>query len=102
VTFPKKKLFSFWGLAAQCPAACQASRTLIPKRRRRMPKFLSCLAAPGGKYLNDLWGIVENYYNKRETPSLPLRVNFENVLGEMIALAYWVTPAPLGNMQEND
>jgi hypothetical protein len=51
---------------------------------------------------NDLWGIVENYYNKRETPSLPLRVNFENVLGEMIALAYWVTPAPLGNMQEND
>lgn len=24
-------------------------------------------------------------------------VNFENILGEMIALAHWVTPAPLGN-----
>ncbi len=33
----------------------------------------------------------------KETLSPRMTVNFENVLGEMIALAYWVTPAPHGN-----
>src|ERR1700730_2417682 len=42
--------------------------------------------------------MIEEYYrNSLNTVGWRRDVNFENVLGEMIALAHWVTPAPLGN-----
>jgi hypothetical protein len=46
---------------------------------------------------NDLWEIIEEYYRKHLRQHLGIHVNFERVLGEMTALASWVTPSPFGN-----
>ena len=44
---------------------------------------------------NDLWEIVENHY--RPLPHYGIHANYERVLGEMTALATWLTPSPFGN-----
>ena len=43
-----------------------------------------------------LWQATETYYRNSGHHLRPA-VNFEKVLGEMIALASWITPAPWGN-----
>jgi hypothetical protein len=51
----------------------------------------------GRGIFNDLWEIVESYYRQNSRPQLGIRVNYERILGEMTALASWVTPSPFGN-----
>ena len=43
---------------------------------------------------NELWGKVSCYYG---TNHYGIRPNYEMVLGEMAALAEWVSPSPFGN-----
>ena len=43
---------------------------------------------------NLLWGMAESYYGRNH---YCIRPNYEMVLGEMTALASWVSPPPFGN-----
>jgi SIR2-like domain len=43
-----------------------------------------------------VWNGVEQYY-AASPDSIKPRPNFEKVLGEMVGLAHWMTPSPLGN-----
>jgi SIR2-like domain len=53
--------------------------------------------APGlENYYRAIWAGVEQYYNV-SLDSIKPSPNFEKVLGEMIGLAHWMTPSPLGN-----
>jgi len=103
VTFPKKRLLVILGSGSSMPCCMPSVANLDNKmkdwcREWKPPaEVVFRSACTRWEVFNDLWGMVESYYKKREALSLPLRVNFEKVLGEMIALAYWVTPAPFGN-----
>jgi len=53
--------------------------------------------APGlDNYYRAIWTGVEQYYAS-SPDSIKPRPNFEQVLGEMVGLAHWMTPSPLGN-----
>jgi hypothetical protein len=47
-------------------------------------------------YFKAAWTAVEAYY-RRSSPSIRPAPNFEKVFGEMVGLAQWMTPSPLGN-----
>lgn len=47
-------------------------------------------------YFKAAWTAVEQYYSAA-SPSIRPAANFEIVLGEMLGLAHWMTPSPLGN-----
>jgi hypothetical protein len=47
-------------------------------------------------YFEAAWRAVEDYYASANAGIRPA-ANFEKVLGELVALAHWMTPAPLGN-----
>ncbi|MFZ0888111.1 MAG: SIR2 family protein [Candidatus Binataceae bacterium] len=47
-------------------------------------------------YFDFAWAAAQLYYSS-EKPALRPEVNFERVLGDMLALANWMTPAPYGN-----
>jgi hypothetical protein len=51
----------------------------------------------GDGVFNDLWRAIDQYQKRKPRPQLGLKLNFERVLGEMIALASWVSPSPFGN-----
>lgn len=48
----------------------------------------------GTGVFNDLWEIVEGYYRSNH---YGIGANYERVLGEMTALASWLTPSPFGD-----
>ena len=47
-------------------------------------------------YFDILWRSIELYFRSRSTNIRP-SLNFEKVLGEMVALAHWMEPAPWGD-----
>lgn len=47
-------------------------------------------------YFEKLWRGAETYY-RSNSPSFGMRPNFEKILGDMVALANWMQPAPFGN-----
>lgn len=55
------------------------------------------LGSIGRGVFNDLWGLVATYRAENPQPQLGLPLNYERVLGEMVALASWATPSPFGN-----
>jgi hypothetical protein len=69
-------------------------------------KCLGCLmgqwgskwAASGANadHFDELWQSVKTYYRRGGTALHP-ELNFEKVLGEMIALAHWMEPSPWGD-----
>ena len=54
-------------------------------------------AGVGSGVFNDLWNFISEYYQQHSRQHIGIQVNFEKVLGEMVALASWVTPSPFGN-----
>jgi hypothetical protein len=58
-------------------------------------------AVPAGSIgrgvFNDLWDVVAAYRDENPQRQLNLPLNYERVLGEMVALASWMTPSPFGN-----
>lgn len=53
-------------------------------------------------YFDKLWQAVKTYYSAGKPYPLPPHflhpsLNFEKILGEMVALSHWMTPAPWGN-----
>lgn len=65
---------------------------------RYMRQWASDWAAPNGfpDYYAALAREVENYYQSGPSGARP-SLNFEKVLGEMVALSHWMTPAPWGD-----
>jgi tetratricopeptide (TPR) repeat protein len=47
-------------------------------------------------HFQELWKFARTYYERGLTQSRPA-LNFENVLGDMIAMAHWMEPPPWGN-----
>jgi hypothetical protein len=51
----------------------------------------------GRGVFNDLWQMVADYHAENPQRHLGLPINYERVMGEMVALASWATPGPFGN-----
>jgi SIR2-like domain len=64
------------------------------KLRIGAPTWLGC--APVQDYFAALWQDIETYYRSGKHQLRP-PLNFEKVLGEMIALSHWMTPPPWGD-----
>jgi SIR2-like domain len=47
-------------------------------------------------YYRHVWDVVKGYLSSGSVPSAPA-INFERALGELFALANWLSPAPFGN-----
>ena len=47
-------------------------------------------------FFTALWDTIAAYYQSGNVSNAPT-MNFEKVLGEMIALAHWMEPAPWGD-----
>lgn len=47
-------------------------------------------------FFETVWLFAERYYNRLVYSNAP-SVNYEKVLGELLALSYWMTPSPSGN-----
>lgn len=103
MTFPKKKLLVILGAGSSMPCGMPSVAKLDDKMKewcrewKPHPNVSFVSGCARWQVYNDLLGMLEEYYRTTEPLSPPMKVNFEKVLGEMIALAYWVTPAPLGN-----
>lgn len=55
----------------------------------------------GRGVFSDLWEVIADYQSQNPQPHLGIGVNYERVLGEMVALASWATPSPFGNALRN-
>jgi hypothetical protein len=108
VTFPKKKLLVVLGAGSSIRCGMPSVEDLDTKMKEwcrewewRGSPYISeadgQIYCQGYGVYNDLSRIIEEYYCSSRISSPRLRLNFEKVLGEMIALAFWVTPAPFGN-----
>jgi hypothetical protein len=64
----------------------------MKKWSREWKKFPGFPEGAGPGIFNDLWDMVESYYEESSRPNLSVHANFERILGEMTALASWVTP----------
>ena len=53
--------------------------------------------AAGRGVFRDLWDLIEAYYRQDPQPQLGIGLNYERVLGQMVALASWASPPPFGN-----
>src|SRR5262249_42725543 len=91
---PKKKLLIILGagssLAQGMPSVADLSRC--------MQQWSAAWVLPSGQcdYFEKLWTAAEAYY-QAGPPALRPQPNFEKVLGDMVALATWMAPAPNGN-----
>jgi hypothetical protein len=59
------------------------------------------IGSVGRGVFGDLWDMVSAYQRQNPQPQLGLRLNYEKILGEMVALASWTTPSPFGNALRN-
>jgi hypothetical protein len=67
------------------------SREWLDDTRSSVPGSENCFA--------EIWDAIERYYrssNRTVDPAIQPQVNFEKALGDMLALAHWMTPAPYG------
>jgi SIR2-like domain len=92
VTFPRRKLLVVLGSGSSIPC-CLPS---VEEINDNMKKWAQ-VYPHGATVFNSLWSVLEEYYARREQRSYDVTADFEKVLGEMMALASWVTPSPLGD-----
>jgi len=90
----KKKLLVILGAGSSIARGMPS----VPALDQRMRKWASDWAALHGfpDYYAALAREIETYYQSGPSGARPL-LNFEKVLGEMIALSHWMTPAPWGD-----
>jgi hypothetical protein len=89
----KKKLLVILGAGSSIPRGMPSVTTVD----RLMKQWGADWAASRGfpDYFDALWRSVEAYFHAGNSGLHP-SLNFEKVLGEMVALAHWMTPAPWG------
>jgi hypothetical protein len=90
----KKKLLVILGAGSSIPVGMPSVGALDEYMKRWGEEWAAEYGFPD--YFDALWHSVRAYYESGH-PSLRPALNFEKVLGEMVALAHWMTPAPWGD-----
>lgn len=96
----KKKLLVILGAGSSIPCGMPSVVEIDGMMKQWSREWKNLPEFPAGLtrgVFNDLWVIIEKYFRTSHTQHLGQRVSFERVLGEMTALASWVTPSPFGN-----
>jgi hypothetical protein len=90
----KKKLLIILGSGSSIPLGLPS----VPRIDEEMKAWAAGWAVDRGfqDYFRELWNAIDAYYVAADRRVRPT-VNFEKVLGEMIALSHWMTPAPWGD-----
>lgn len=91
---PKKKLLVILGAGSSISQRMPSVACLD----RQMTGWSETWKAQRGfpNYFQKLWDSVDRYYQAPKTGLRP-QVNFEKVLGDMVALAHWMVPPPHGD-----
>jgi hypothetical protein len=96
----KKKLLIILGAGSSISCGMPSVKELDERMRRWGEEWKDNTKVPygtGNDVFNPLWNCIEDYYKDNPRPHLGIQSNYEKTLGEMIALASWVTPSPFGN-----
>jgi hypothetical protein len=109
---PKKKLLIILGagssLAQGMPSVAEDRPAVVgggppvPALNTSMKEWAREWSARTGyqNYFETAWNAIDQYYhssNRSMNPEQQPHVTFEKVLGDMLGLAHWMEPPPLGN-----
>lgn len=101
MTRGKRKLLVILGAGSSLSCGLPSTATLDALMKTWSPQWSDPPVVPAGGIgrgvFNDLWDIVAAYREENPQRHLGLPLNYERVLGEMVALASWMTPSPFGN-----
>lgn len=90
----RKKLLVILGAGSSIPIGMPSVPDLDICIRAWSEEWTSQIAPPN--FFALLWDAIATYYQSGNVSNAPT-LNFEKVLGEMIALAHWMEPAPWGD-----
>src|SRR5208283_3310197 len=88
----KKKLLVILGSGSSIPLEMPSVADLDHCMRAWSEEWTSQFSPPN--FFTALWDAIAAYY---QSANVNNALNFEKVLGEMIALAHWMEPAPWGD-----
>src|SRR5690349_12183597 len=91
----KKRLLVILGAGSSIPLGIPSVGDLDRIMRVWSAEWARSCSRPN--YFEAAWNAVERYYNATGTGVHPV-ANFETVLGEALAQAHWLAPAPYGNV----
>ena len=92
----KKKLLVILGAGSSIPMGMPSLVALDEKMKEWGQAWARCRSACFPNYFDSLWQSAEAYIGHGDT-SLRPPLNFEKVLGDMVALSHWMTPVPWGD-----
>jgi hypothetical protein len=87
----RKKLLVILGAGSSIPRDMPSVADLDRQMKQWSQEWSASHHFPD--YFDSLWNAAETYYGTGKGPPL----NFEKVMGDMLALSHWVTPAPWGD-----
>jgi hypothetical protein len=90
----KKKLLVILGSGSSIPVGMPSVPDLDRCMNAWSQDWTSQVGPPN--FFTSLWDAISAYYQSGDVRTSP-SVNFEKVLGEMIALAHWMEPVPWGD-----
>jgi hypothetical protein len=90
----KKRLLVILGSGSSIPVGMPSVPDLNQSIKEWSEEWASQYGPPN--FFTSLWDTIAAYYQSGDARNGPA-VNFEKVLGEMIALAHWMEPAPWGD-----
>lgn len=96
----KKKLLVILGAGSSIPCGMPSVEDIDKEMRHWSSQWEARPTFQAGHapdVFNTLWNTVESYYRRAPQTHLGIKANFEKILGEMTALANWVTPSSFGN-----
>jgi SIR2-like domain len=91
----KRKLVVILGAGSSMPLGMPSVKCLDRLMRMKWgPEWAESLRT--GDHFRELWCSARTYYRRGPTGPCPA-LNFEKVLGDMIAMAHWMEPPPWGD-----
>lgn len=91
----KPKLLVILGAGSSISCGMPSVSDIDEKMKHWSREWGASSGVSGSGAFNEMWEIVERYY---QPPNhYGIRANYEKVIGEMTALASWLTPSPFGN-----
>src|SRR3954463_5517053 len=91
---PKKKLLVILGAGSSVEMGMPSVSTIDSLMKTWSANWAK--ETPNPDYFETVWQRVDAYLSSGARSGAP-SINFERVLGEMVALMNWVMPAPYGN-----